>query len=72
MPIIRFALYWAVWGALVGAVSALAITVAIIWITRPPLFSIDNYWLAGMIGSLVGAPIAVIGGFVQAWRQNSE
>jgi hypothetical protein len=72
MQIIRFAFYWAGWGALVGAISAVAITAAIVLITGPGLFSIENYWVAGVLGALIGAPIAVLAGFIQAWKENSD
>ena len=57
-------LIWMGWGACVGIVAAIVITLGIVRIVRPEYFSEDNYLVAGALGAVVGLAVGTIGGLI--------
>jgi hypothetical protein len=61
-------LVWMAWGAGIGAVAAVAITLAIVKLSPAGFFSAENYIFIGLVGAGVGAMVGGIGGTIWAWK----
>ncbi len=55
--------------SIIGISCALAITLIVVLITKPPLFSSENYLVAAVIGAAVGALGGAVGGVVIACKE---